>query len=104
MKELKEADFQAAVEENSKVTVVDFWAPWCGYCVRMMPIFEALDAKMSDKVDFAKVNTDEEPGLAQKYNVEVLPTFLIVKDGQVVDRKIGFIPEEELQTAIEKAL
>lgn len=104
MKEVKTADFKAAVEENTKVTVVDFWAPWCGYCVRMMPIFEGLDKKNGDKVDFVKVNTDEEPELARQYNVEVLPTFLVVKNGEVVDKKVGFIPENELLAAIEKAL
>ena len=85
--------------------VVDFWAPWCGYCVRMMPIFEKIaDSELADKVTFVKVNTDEEIELAKRYQIEVLPTFLFIKNGEVVDRKIGYVPEGDLKAAIEAQL
>lgn len=99
--ELKTAEFENLVNVEGKVSIIDFWAPWCGYCVRMMPVFEKLAEDLQDKVQFVKVNTDEEPALAQKFNIEVLPTFVIVKDGQVLDRKIGYVPEAELRQAIE---
>jgi len=83
------------------VTVIDFWAPWCGYCVRMMPVFEEIAGELEGKANFVKVNTDEEPSLARELQVEVLPTFVILKDGEVVDRKIGFLPKGDLQGAIE---
>ena len=83
------------------VTVIDFWAPWCGYCVRMMPIIEEIAGELEGKANFVKVNTDEEPELARNLQVEVLPTFVILKDGEVVDRKIGFLPKGDLQAAIE---
>ena len=100
LKDLKTAEYQDLVNQGG-VTVVDFWAPWCGYCVRMMPIFEALSEELGDKVVFAKVNTDEVVELAKEFSIEVLPTFAIIKNGEVVDRKIGFLPKGDLQAAIE---
>lgn len=104
IKEIKTAEFEEAVVKHAGVTIVDFWAPWCGYCVRMMPVFEGLAEELAGKVSFVKVNTDEEPDLARAYNVEVLPTFAVVKNGEVVNRKIGFIPTAELKKVIEEAL
>ena len=98
--ELTVANFKDTVT-SKEVAIVDFWAPWCGYCVRMMPIFEALSEELGDKVVFAKVNTDEVVELAKEFSIEVLPTFVILKDGEVVDRKIGFLPKGDLQAAIE---
>lgn len=103
LKELKTAEYQDLVNQGG-VTVIDFWAPWCGYCVRMMPIFEALSEELGDKVVFAKVNTDEVVELAKEFKIEVLPTFAIIKNGEVVDRKIGYIPQNELKAAIEAQL
>ena len=98
------ANFKEVVSTNDKVTVVDFWAPWCGYCVRMMPVYDELAAALGDKVILTKVNTDEQPELAQFFKIEILPTFAIFKNGEIVDRKIGFIPLEELKAAVEAHL
>lgn len=98
------ANFKEVVSTNDKVTVVDFWAPWCGYCVRMMPVYDELAAALGDKVTLTKVNTDEQPELAQFFKIEILPTFAIFKNGEIVDRKIGFIPLEELKAAVEAHL
>lgn len=99
--ELTVENFESTIVNHKGVAIVDFWAPWCGYCVRMMPIFEELAGELGDKVQFGKVNTDEVVALAQQFNIEVLPTFAIIKDGKVVDRKIGYVPKEELKSAIE---
>ena len=101
--ELTVANFKDTVT-SKEVAIVDSWAPWCGYCVRMMPIFEALSEELGDKVVFAKVNTDEVVELAKEFSIEVLPTFAIIKNGEVVDRKIGYIPQNELKAAIEAQL
>ena len=98
------ANFKEVVSTNDKVTVVDFCAPWCGYCVRMMPVYDELAAALGDKVTLTKVNTDEQPELAQFFKIEILPTFAIFKNGEIVDRKIGFIPLEELKAAVEAHL
>ena len=100
LKDLKTAEYQDLVNQGG-VTVVDFWATWCGYCVRMMPIIEEIAGELEGKANFVKVNADEEPELARNLQVEVLPTFVILKDGEVVDRKIGFLPKGDLQAAIE---
>ena len=100
LKDLKTAEYQDLVNQGG-VTVVVFWAPWCGYCVRMMPIIEEIAGELEGKANFVKVNADEEPELARNLQVEVLPTFVILKDGEVVDRKIGFLPKGDLQAAIE---
>ena len=97
-------NFKEVVATIDNVTVVDFWAPWCGYCVRMMPVYDELAAALGDKVTLTKVNTDEQPELAQFFKIEILPTFAIFKNGEIVDRKIGFIPLEELKAAVEAHL
>ena len=100
LKELKTAEYQDLLNQEG-VTLIDFWAPWCGYCVRMMPIVEEIAGEMEGKANFVKVNADEETDLARALQVEVLPTFVVVKNGEVVDRKIGFLPKGDLQGAIE---
>ena len=100
LKDLKTAEYQDLVNQGG-VTVVEFWAAWCGYCIRMMPIIEEIAGELEGKANFVKVNADEEPELARNLQVEVLPTFVILKDGEVVDRKIGFLPKGDLQAAIE---
>ena len=99
LKELKTAEYQDLLNQEG-VTLIDFWAPWCGYCVRMMPIVEEIAGEMEGKANFVKVNADEETDLARALQVEVLPTFVVVKNGEVVDRKIGYLPKGDLQGAV----
>ena len=103
LKELKTAEYLDLLNQDG-VTLIDFWAPWCGYCVRMMPIVEEIAGEMEGKANFVKVNADEETDLARALQVEVLPTFVVVKNGEVVDRKIGYLPKGDLQGAVEAQL
>lgn len=100
VKELTTSDFTGSVASHKGVAVVDFWATWCGYCTQMAPVYAALSSQLGDQVFFGKVDSDAEPELVQQYEVEVLPTFLIFKDGRVVDRKIGAMPLETLKQAV----
>lgn len=78
------------------IKLLDFWAPWCGPCNMMKPVIEELEKELEGKVEFEKVNVDENQQLASKYGVMGIPTFVIEKDGKEIARKTGFTPKEEL--------
>ena len=95
VKHLKTAEFDAATEA-APLAMVDFWADWCGPCRMLAPAIEALDKQFGDKVLVAKVNVDEEPELAGRYNVMSIPTLLVVKEGQVVNQAVGARPKSQI--------
>ncbi len=85
--ELKSDNFDATVKKG--VSMVDFWAPWCGPCRMLAPIIEELANDFDGKANICKVNTDEEQDLAVKFGVRSIPTVIFLKDGEVVDTMIG---------------
>ena len=85
--ELNNANFEATIKEG--VTLVDFWAPWCGPCRMIAPIIEELAEDFEGKATIAKVNTDEEQDIAIKFGIRSIPTLLFFKNGEVVDQMIG---------------
>ena len=85
--ELTAADFDATVAEG--VTLVDFWAPWCGPCSMIAPVIEELAEDFDGKAKICKVNTDEEQDVAVKYGIRSIPTILFFKDGEVVEQMVG---------------
>jgi thioredoxin 1 len=94
--ELKDDTFESEVLKSELPIVVDFWAPWCGPCRMMSPVIEALAQKMDGKIKFAKINTDENFKTAQKYGIMAIPTLIVFKAGEEVERIIGFSPQEQL--------
>ena len=100
--ELTEANFDRVVN-GGKVTLVDFWAVWCGPCKTMEPIVERLASKLGGNVNFGRLNVDEQSAIATKYEVQSIPTFILFKNGAPVDAVIGTMPEAALETRIRKA-
>ena len=97
-------NFQTEVKESGKVTIVDFYADWCGPCRKLSPIIEEIEQELSDRVKFTKINTDENIELAQTYQISGIPTLLIFKDGEVAERMVGLMPKTSIITNIEKHL
>jgi thioredoxin 1 len=89
--------FDKAVLNSATPVVVDFWAPWCTPCLRVAPILDKLASEYTGKVVIAKVNTDENPLWAGKFEVRGIPTMLFVANGKVVHRQVGALPEPMLR-------
>ena len=96
--------FEQQVLNSANPVFVDFWAEWCGPCRIVGPVVEQLSEEYGDKVNFVKVNIDENNELAQKFNVFSIPTLAIFKDGQVVSQKVGAATKESFKTMIDSSL
>lgn len=101
--EVSDHDFAPEVIECSQPVLVDFWAPWCGPCRMIGPILEQLSAENGAAVKIVKVNVDESPGVATNFGISAIPTLMLFKDGQVVERFVGVQPKHKLQEAINQA-
>nr|4ULX_A Chain A, LPBCA-L89K THIOREDOXIN [synthetic construct] len=102
--EVTDENFEQEVLKSDKPVLVDFWAPWCGPCRMIAPIIEELAKEYEGKVKVVKVNVDENPNTAAQYGIRSIPTLLLFKNGQVVDRKVGAQPKEALKERIDKHL
>lgn len=99
--ELNETNFDEFIADD-KVTVVDFWAVWCGPCRALAPEIEEVAEKLKNNVKFGKLNVDEIPALAVKYNVASIPNVCIFKSGEIIDRSVGYVSAAELEKLITK--
>ncbi|MGN6618185.1 MAG: thioredoxin [Ilyomonas sp.] len=102
--ELTDANFQSNVLENDKLTVIDFWAEWCGPCRAISPVIEELSKEYQGKVTVGKVNVDHNPNLSVNYGITSIPAILFIKDGKVVDKQIGAVPKSVLDKKIQAHL
>ena len=100
--DLDTASFDAAVSKN-RLTLVDFWAEWCGPCRMMHPVFERM-AKKYPQIKFARVNVDQAQPVAQRYQVQSIPTFLLFKEGRIVDKMTGAVGEPGIHMIAKKHL
>ena len=100
--ELTNENFEATTKEG--VSLVDFWAPWCGPCRMISPIIEELAAEFEGKANICKVNTDEQADLSTKFGVRSIPTIVFLKDGEIVDTMVGAASKQAFADKINSLL
>ena len=96
--------FQKQVLESDSLTLVDFWAEWCGPCKMIGPALEEISNEMEGDVRITKLNIDENPSTPQKYGVRGIPTLLLFRNGEVVAEKVGALPKSQLESWIDQSV
>lgn len=92
------------LSDTDKPVFLDFWAPWCNPCKKMNPIIDEIESEYENQLRVIKINIDENSGLANKLEVLKIPTYLLFKDGEQIDKMVGEAPKEDLVEKIEKHL
>jgi|SRR5579871_4354225 len=101
---ITDANFFTEVERAPGLVLIDMWAPWCGPCRMVAPIVEQLAREWAARVRVGKLNIDENPSTAERFNVRSIPTVLIFKDGREIGRVVGAQPKSEIVSRLERAL
>lgn len=96
-------NFSGEVLQADQPVLVDFWAPWCGPCRQIAPMIDQLATENLGSIKVGKLNIDESPGVSQQFGVEAIPTLLVFKGGQVINRMVGAQPKSRLQAALDQA-
>jgi thioredoxin 1 len=97
-----DSNFDTEVLKTDKLSVIDFWAPWCGPCLALGPTIETLAKEYDGKVNIGKVNVDENPQLSINYGITSIPAVLFIKNGQVVDKQVGAAPKNVFEKKIQQ--
>jgi len=101
---VSDATFETEVLKASEPVVVDFWAEWCGPCRLIAPALEEIAGAMGDKVKVVKLNVDENPATASKYEIMSIPTLMIFKNGRLASRQVGAAPKQKLEQWISASM
>ncbi len=101
---ITQENFEQEITQSTKPIVLDVYASWCGPCQQMMPIVEELEQELGSKYKFAKLNVDEARDISIKYGVTSVPTFVFIKNNEVVGKETGYMSKEVLKEKIEAAL
>ena len=101
---VSDATFESEVLKATSPVVVDFWAEWCGPCRMIAPALEEIAGSLGEKVKIVKLNVDENPQTAAKYNIQSIPTLMIFKNGDMSSRQIGAAPKQKLEQWITAAV
>lgn len=104
IKTVTDSDFYSSVVEADTPVLVDFWAPWCGPCRMVAPVLEEIAKERGDDLQIVKLNIDENPETAAKYQVMSIPTLILFKDGDIAHKVIGALPKRRLDAELEPAL
>lgn len=102
--EFTDSNFETSVLKSDKLTIVDFWAEWCGPCRAIGPVIEELSKDYEGKVNIGKVNVDLNPSVSMNYGITSIPAILFIKGGKVVDKQIGAVPKSILEKKIQANL
>ena len=101
-KNITDENFEKEVIKSEKMTLVDFWAEWCGPCKQVAPILDEISNEMSDQIVIAKHNIDEQPNIPTKYGVRGIPTMLIFKGGELISTKVGASTKSNIVSCIKE--
>ena len=103
-KDITDITFEEEVLKSDKLTVVDFWASWCGPCRKMGPVLDEIATEMADKIKIVKINTDDNFQTAKEYQISGLPSLVLFKDGAPLEVLVGLMPKSSIVQNIEKYL